>query len=109
MFANSLSKLSFPVTVLSGFSGYIASNKKQFCYVYSKEETEAVRQTLNLFLFFAAVHVVLVTDLLVFLTERDQKYHLAALQDLKVRLLSERGSNSLLNSPLAQKKHSANW
>jgi len=31
----------------------------------------------------AAVHVVLVTDFLVVLTERDQKYHLAALQDLK--------------------------
>jgi len=32
----------------------------------------------------AAVHVVLVTDFLLVLTERDQKYHLAALQDLKV-------------------------
>ena len=32
----------------------------------------------------SAVHVVLVTDLLVLLTERDQKYHLATLQDLKV-------------------------
>lgn len=50
----------------------------------------AVRQTgsesfVFFLFFFAAVHVVLVTDLLVFLTERDQKYHLAALQDLKVR------------------------
>ena len=33
----------------------------------------------------AAVHVVLLTDLLVLLTERDQKYHLATLQDLKVK------------------------
>ncbi len=33
----------------------------------------------------AAVHVVLMSDLVVLLTERDQKYHLAALQDLKVR------------------------
>ena len=33
-----------------------------------------------------AVHVVLVTDFLVLLTERDQKYHLAALQDLKVQV-----------------------
>ena len=31
-----------------------------------------------------AVHFVLVTDFLLVLTERDQKYHLAALQDLKV-------------------------
>ena len=32
-----------------------------------------------------AVQVVLVTDLLILLTERDQKFHLASLQDLKVR------------------------
>ena len=32
------------------------------------------------------MHVVLVTDFLVLLTERDQKYNLAALQDLKVQV-----------------------
>ena len=39
----------------------------------------------HIFLLAPAVHVVLVTDILVLLTERDQKYHLATLQDLKVR------------------------
>ena len=33
----------------------------------------------------SAIHIVLVTDLVVLLTERDQKYQIAALQDLKVR------------------------
>jgi hypothetical protein len=32
----------------------------------------------------AGVHIVLVTDFVVLLTERDQKFHLATLQDLKV-------------------------
>ena len=35
--------------------------------------------------FVAAVHLVLVTDILVLLTDRDQKYNIAQLQDLKVR------------------------
>ena len=34
----------------------------------------------------SAVHIVLVTDLVVLLTERDQKYNLPALLDLKVSL-----------------------
>lgn len=33
---------------------------------------------------YIAVQVILVTDFLVLLTERDQKFHLANLQDLKV-------------------------
>lgn len=38
--------------------------------------------------FCAAVHIVLVTDLVVLLTERDQKYNLPAILDLKVSYTS---------------------
>lgn len=39
----------------------------------------------SVYIFILGVHLVLVTDLIVLLTERDQKYHLASLQDWNVR------------------------
>ena len=41
------------------------------------------------------MHIVLVTDILVMLTERDQKYNIAQLQDLKVRTVDGKRGETL--------------
>ena len=72
-----------------GISSYISTSELSIVVLLTCFSLSFVRVCVCL---VSAVHVVLVTDLLVLLTERDQKFHLATLQDLKVRVDRSVGS-----------------
>ena len=63
---------------------FCSINGLVFC-VHSVQWCVYITACCDLFI-HAAVHIVLVTDLVVLLTERDQKYNLPALLDLKVSI-----------------------